>query len=399
MDVRVNDKCFIAQFIKLWNAYYYESMNKILIIITLFVVIGCADKKTRSIQLQEIHFDGEHSEISEKKPEYIFIPLETRSDNLVGHINKVEIYNDKIYLNDFSIGKTVQVYDIKGNYISQIGHRGDGPGEYVVPHDFYLDKEAQTIVVIDQMKNRALIYDLNTYQHISTKELPFYFVSHIQLADRSYAWFNLFGFKEARNEHYIQITDSVYQNNTYLLEAPFVSSMGIWTQKTFYKLQDKAFFYLPFSPVIYEVTSRNIQPAYKISVQSHHFPPADFMQTIVGDGSLDYYRDLLASDYIMAYNTLETDDFMVVVYLIKNKIEVGIYNKQDKKSYQYPDFTNNLLQGGMELPFAGTYQHYFISSISPASFSDRYVRQDELRSMAANMSEDDNPILCLIKFN
>lgn len=373
-------------------------MNKTLIPIIFFLFFSCTNKNTNS-GIQEIRFDGEQSEVCEKVSEYRFIPLETRPDNLIGYIRKIEVLDEKIYVLDDTHSKIVQVYNLTGQYISQIGNRGSGPGEYVQSDDFYIDKEKQTIIVIDQMKNQALTYDLNTYQHLSTVDFPFYFSSYIQLPDKSFAWYNLLGFKKAREEYYIQITDSTYQNSAYFLEAPFTSSVSLF-KGIFYKRKDKTYFYMPFSPIVYEITSQEVKPVYNISFQKNSFPPVDYMKSIIGDGSKDYTNDLLHSGYVAAYSISETDNFMTIAYLVNNKMNVDIYNKQDKKSYQYPDFTENLLFGGINLPFAGTYQDYFLTTISPLTLkNDGYVKQDELRALAATISEEDNPIICLIKFN
>lgn len=373
-------------------------MNKILITGICILFFSCTNKNIDS-KLQEIRFDGDQSEVSEKIPEYKFIPLETTSDNLIGYIRKVEIFDEKIYVLDNTHSKIVQVYNLTGQYISQIGNRGSGPGEYVQSDDFYIDKEKQMVIIIDQVKNQALTYDLNTYQHYSTVDLPFYFSSYIQLPDKSFAWYHLMGFKKARDEYYIQITDSTYQNSAYLLEAPFTTSVGLFNG-TFYERGDQTHFYMPFSPVVYEVTSQEVKPVYNLSFQKHKCPPVDYMQSIVGDGATHYAKELLHSGYVAAYSISETDNFITISYVVNNKMNVDIYNKQDKKSYQYPDFTENLLLGGMNLPFAGTYQDYFLTTISPLTLkNDGYVSQDELRALAANLSEEDNPIICLIKFN
>jgi len=54
------------------------------------------------------------------------------------------------------------VFDRDGHFIRQIGKVGMGPGEYVYPDDFTIDKENKIIYILDERKRQINKYYLNT---------------------------------------------------------------------------------------------------------------------------------------------------------------------------------------------------------------------------------------------
>ena len=59
------------------------------------------------------------------------VPLEDHNDScLVMRLSKVLSYKDKIYVVDRKIPACYE-FDRNGNFIRQIGHAGNGPGEYI----------------------------------------------------------------------------------------------------------------------------------------------------------------------------------------------------------------------------------------------------------------------------
>jgi hypothetical protein len=108
-------------------------MNLRIFIIGISLFTACTNRGRDTNLCREIFFD-EESELRDVSPTYRFIPLETRTDNLIGSVSKVEIAGDRIFVLDMQTADVVQVYDINGKYITRIGAKGNGPGEYIKPH-------------------------------------------------------------------------------------------------------------------------------------------------------------------------------------------------------------------------------------------------------------------------
>lgn len=89
------------------------------------------------------------------------IPLETNSDNLIGHIDEIKIYKGKIYILDITKAKAVFVFNFEGKYLGRIGKNGNGPGEYPQPEGVEIDKKNQEILISNAAIRKILRYTLD----------------------------------------------------------------------------------------------------------------------------------------------------------------------------------------------------------------------------------------------
>lgn len=160
----------------------YLLIKKCNFILLLFLLISCAHNKRNSYGEQissniekspmmqrlsheylEINID--HSiEISvdflqDKLYDITYVPLESKE--LIGEINKVILYNGKIYILDAYITESVFIFDMNGRLFDVIDDRGDGPKEYIGLADMSIDASANKLCLKDRLSNRTLCYDLN----------------------------------------------------------------------------------------------------------------------------------------------------------------------------------------------------------------------------------------------
>lgn len=56
------------------------------------------------------------------------VQLETIGNTYLSNITDVILFDDKFYIKD--LNRAILVFDINGNFISKLGEKGDGPGEY-----------------------------------------------------------------------------------------------------------------------------------------------------------------------------------------------------------------------------------------------------------------------------
>lgn len=99
-----------------------------------------------------------------------YIDLEDNDDCLLSYIDCAQISDSSILILDKD-NKTVALFDRTGAFKRRIGSRGQGPGEYVKPHD--IDLYNDTIYIYDEYLDGALKYDL--YGNFIAKDSIGYF--------------------------------------------------------------------------------------------------------------------------------------------------------------------------------------------------------------------------------
>ncbi|MGV8139592.1 MAG: 6-bladed beta-propeller [Mangrovibacterium sp.] len=88
------------------------------------------------------------------------IKLETSDNSLVGEITKITFFEDRFFVLDRMISKTLFVFDKSGKFIAKT-KRGKGPGECIDPWDFMIDSVNHKIQLWDQANYKMIEYDLH----------------------------------------------------------------------------------------------------------------------------------------------------------------------------------------------------------------------------------------------
>lgn len=364
----------------------------------LLFLFSCSSKVAEQTNIPTISFENEGEAFKEEDLICEFIPLETSSDCLIKKIAQIQFVDNRIFIFD-SANHLFYVFDTNGKFITQIGNYGEGPGEYVLPTQFYINKAKGTITIDDIGKQTIMHYSLKDYQYLNTQK-TFKHIYSTLLADGNIVWYYFTGFDTGKGEkHYLMTTNSELKNKQYIYQANFTSPFDLISGSVFHQFEGKMFFHTFFDPIVWEVTSKNSKPAYNISLGKHKFPPLEWLKQ-EADGSWNYTVSLPNSEYVYAYNLMENSTHIHILYYIKKSIYLGFYNKKTKESqkYTYPQFiTYAAINGGMS-EILGTYNDYFISYLSPDILKRHSVQRDDLRLLSEKSSEEDNPILCLFKF-
>ena len=97
--------------------------------------------------------------------------LETKEDCLIGRISKIQVFDSYIIVLDSRSAKGLFVFDKEGFFIRKIGNTGSGPGEYLIPKDFTIDKENKIIYVLDNYSQRINKYEFTSGNYIHSINL------------------------------------------------------------------------------------------------------------------------------------------------------------------------------------------------------------------------------------
>lgn len=137
---------------------------------------ACQEKQEKSnVELLTISVDIKEDAlpVSSIAASVKYIPLSNKT--LIKDVKNLKFdKNGNIYISDSS-GNGIFKFDNSGNFIQQISHKGQGPGEYIKINDFDIDGD--NLIIND---SRLLYFDLNG-NFLKTKSLDIkysYFATH-----------------------------------------------------------------------------------------------------------------------------------------------------------------------------------------------------------------------------
>ena len=98
----------------------------------------------------------------------VFVQLETSEKALIGEITLLETFEGKFYIYDSQTYK-LNVFGPTGDFLYDIGRRGNGPGEYLGVHVFIINSKEKKICLFDPLKMAVHEYSLEG-KFLQTKE-------------------------------------------------------------------------------------------------------------------------------------------------------------------------------------------------------------------------------------
>ena len=377
-------------------------MYKFLLFIILYMCVSCSNNKqelnVEKVQTLNFRKDLELPPIDSL--DWRFIKLETTDSCLFYGIRQIEFVDDKIIILDNKFER-VLLFDITGKFIKQIGSRGSGPEEYVLPGKFLIDKKRRILEIIDFRTTKVLTFSLDNFEFVQNKYMyqPNY-SDCVLLSDESIVWLYKAGYESGKRErYYLDITDRDYEHERYLCKTEYGSHYNIDCGSAFYQYKDEIYFLAPFSSIVYSVDENSIVPKYKVMFGDSKLPPENWLEEHLKEEA-NFVQELLKSSYISAYNLLETTHYFASTFYGKEKtFNIAFLDKKTNRSYSCEaiDFMEKYDLRGLG-NLIGTYNDYFVSYLYLESWRHYSMKRDDLLDLYNQSTEFDNPIICLFKF-
>ncbi len=138
----------------------------LLLILISFVSCCRQDDGIYTIDLRGVPDINEIS-LSEMADDITYIPLS--NDSPIGDIYyNTYVYKDHIVINGRDNG--VSLFDREGNFISQIGSKGRGPGEYFFCYNIAVDYEGKMVYVRDSREIKIYTFDGDFIRSFDTSQ-------------------------------------------------------------------------------------------------------------------------------------------------------------------------------------------------------------------------------------
>lgn len=398
------------------------------VILISYLCISCRDKKNSVSPILSnpniVVIDVDHADLRNKilfssffaPPEVVI--LETKENCMISNIQSIDYFDGKFYILDDE-SNALFVFADDGSYIKNIGHQGNGHGEYIEISDFSIDRQKGELYLWDEAMDVALKYNIKTGEYISSirternGERSFcmqynnghLFVNRTSIDDNGEQY--LLKEIDAKNGKQIATYLDAREYNkgwNYPLRLPYTF---------FYAKNSESPKYVElFSDTIVSITSDGIIPSYVI--KSHDFISKEEVSKLKRsqkdpfDYNIEALHKLQRISHISRYA-----DFKDAIYLEYEKGEENyylIYNERDKKAIVSSSFVNDYISEDLNIPMQVCYSDkngtlayimpdhvpYFVKHIIQEGLLKKNIDNYE---QLKQLKEDSNPILFYHKFH
>lgn len=369
-----------------------EKQNTTYILFSLMLLLGTilfgCNNKTVSIDSVKVDLNTlQDVGLSEIVENVKCIPLETTDSCIINKIIKVKTMEGHIYIADKN---HIFQFNADGTLVKQIGRKGRGPGEHQLIYDFCLNRLNGTINLLSSNEIIQYDEDNNFIKSVSVKG----FAHTIETID------NLI---YITSERYSENSKSGFQNISWLYKysnnLELIDSMNIanvsmtkgvaihqpLSYNFSFSLKD-IFFYFPvffIEPIIrntlYHFKDSSIEPYLKFDFGEEE---AEFIKQQRIEDGFPYKK-------LNILNMYKSSDYVFMEYNIDNKSYFGFYNQQNNVYYNTNSGLNDDIYKTGKI---------ILRPLNDPEFQMYFIKYAyEIKGIFNNVSENDNPLIFLIK--
>jgi len=381
----------------------FKMKKTIVLLIAMFFCVSCkkAEESTdKKNSITEIDMSIGHNEkkFCELVEELSLVKLETTKHSLIGGINQIEVFDNKIFVHDLKTQYILIFEYPTGNYINKVESIGNGPGEYFNISSFSIEKDERLLALLDINLRKIFKFNFEG-EFIDSKTIPFYAHSFSYMNDDENVIFSNFSLSEdATNDYQAIVTDKNFNILNKFLKIERFSSMQIKQGNQISVLDNQTMFLPKNSVNSYIVNSKGIKTKYLFNFKENWNEDIFYKEV---DSPRELVQVLNKKEIIRALGVTENDGFLLFSFWFLDDHYLATYNKEiDQLNYIKKD------KNGFENRFfiKGYYQNYFISykyhdnlKIAAKNDIECLISEDD-KKMISNLNEIDNPILIFTKF-
>lgn len=384
-------------------------MQRLLVILVLSIVLvvaSCQNTSKDNGYLNEFDIPGainnpEQIKLSDFVSEISYVELETKQESLIGNIQKI------IPVDDYYIVSTresqLKLFSKNGDFISDIGKTGKGPGEYQSIGDIFWDENAKEIIVQSIESNSLVFYSING-DHLKTFENPYYLQFINRLSNGSYLGAVLFP----------TLMDSVFA--TYVLfdtdgmvkplwaskDKPNIDRPSLFMKHYFCQMGGLDLFFPPRSDTVYVIENNKVKPFASMNLHDKVLPDDAYF-------SQDRKKDIWDRSFISYGSVGISKNEFLVTYKIEKKVFIVICNTSTGKAKAIEMGENGIpndIDGGIPIlgfSYLSQYKNFMVQGVSPinlkSGIEEGYFKNvsSEFKEMVSNLDEEANPLIIEMK--
>lgn len=345
------------------------------------------------------------------------IVLETTDASVLKRVNKIQILGESIYILDKNRG--LFLFNLEGKFVKQIGSKGVGPGEYVMPADFSIDAKSGDVYILDRKPQLVLNYTADGEYAKSIKLQNHQTVSNFICFYDNRLYTDIHNLKKEGDRYLLSEIDLSTGNKSQLWLDARTHNKG-WdelysTEQDFFisNSNDYPKYKQIFMDTIYEIKEDRISPF--LALQSNDLMSKEYLDNLKQTTEpFKLYPRINNSDKIVSIsNYFETLDFIYFEFYRGMYGRIVIYNKKSRTTsiYEktYDDLFYSTRNGKMLSSKFIAYDDKRVYSIALDSDYAKTIFQDLIKEDNINTSlkgfenissltEDSNPIIIYYEF-
>lgn len=322
--------------------------------------------------------------------------VQLSSDELIGNITKLQIFEDRIYVLDSFSAKKVFIFDMQGKLLKVIDDQGGGPKEYCQLGDMYINEDTRELIIAD-LRGKYVHYNLNGEWLRSTSVISESYYDYPMGQDSAFNFMVYdYSLVLSKGSEVLKKAFPVY---------PIQRQVAV--RDPFAKTGLGELLYIPLCcDTVYQL-NRDLTYRAKYfvkqenSVWKHRDEELSYQEhtDLIIKGCTELGNAIFENEKFFAFTMNERDDNLI-------KVQACFYNKEKKKTFyldiEKPFDRNQVLKKGMFSivnPIC-LYGDYFVSSFIPVPIKENahLLNKEYLKIMNAG-TDDTNPALVFYKLN
>lgn len=328
------------------------------------------------------------------------VPLETKSNALIGSISKVETTNDLIFVLDNSIAEALFIYDWNGNLVKSFHGTGEGPMEFLRVGNFYLNEKRKSIFIQDNSLGKIVEFSFDG-QFISEKKInpEFWIYDLIPVGDQ----FISVKTKNDKSGMFIDLLDSELKLKRILVDLQDdINVFGGLKGKYFWKgVNDEIYFKQTLGNTLYLFKDLDNIEIIKLAFDKNIWVPT-FSPIHPQVAYSTIQKDNLNA---ISDEFLDFDDFFLLNFINGSNLNGLIVQKEDGVSYSIRGLKNDL--DGLFKSYPGVLPinsnpNQFVLDVDSEDFASQLSKGDYDKSYFkifnnVKIDKDSNPILFIYR--
>lgn len=326
------------------------------------------------------------------------IPLETIDRSLLGRVERLRV-TDSVYA--VLSNSSIYLFDRAGKFSLNISRRGRGPGEYLAPEDFYLDRHS--VWVLDRNGQKIIEYSRegDFIREVNTGLRGCAFVHH---NDSSWCIYTASSITKASEYqlNYLSKTKGEITGQEHLITGKESGWRRFLDQSNFFLTENGTYLSYFLNDTIYKLSTGKAIPCYVFDGGKYKFPDRILKKGF--DDIMDFFQTMRNYFYIFCISPIVSKDGIYFSFTLHDEILNAYYSAKTGSTRVINKYDNFLGVPGLTVDclkafMPNLYDHgfyyylvdltFFTDARDRASFIQKYKLPD--------LDEYDNPVILKVK--